>query len=77
MFRDQTGQGGGGNGAARNVLGEPLEACSTSPVTGFFRDGCCNTAAEDRGSHTVCALPRAPRVPQVDARGRARVLQAR
>ena len=57
MFRDQTGQGGGGGGGgARNVLGEPLETCSTSPVTGFFRDGCCNTSAEDRGSHTVCAV---------------------
>ncbi|MXQ08621.1 DUF2237 family protein [Alphaproteobacteria bacterium GH1-50] len=39
-----------------NVLGEPLEPCSTSPVTGFFRDGACNTCAEDHGSHTVCAV---------------------
>ncbi len=39
-----------------NVLGEPLAACSNDPVTGFFRDGHCNTCAEDRGSHTVCAL---------------------
>lgn len=58
MFRDEAtrGSGGGGGGGARNVLGEPLEPCSTAPMTGFFRDGCCNTAAEDRGSHTVCAL---------------------
>lgn len=59
MFRDRTGSGkggGGGSGGARNVLGEPLESCSTSPMTGFFRDGCCNTSAEDRGSHTVCAM---------------------
>jgi uncharacterized protein (DUF2237 family) len=37
------------------VLGEPLEPCSLDPVTGFFRDGCCDTGPEDRGSHTVCA----------------------
>jgi uncharacterized protein (DUF2237 family) len=37
-----------------NVFGEPLEACSERPRTGFFRDGCCNTSAEDAGSHTVC-----------------------
>jgi len=39
-----------------NVLGEPLEPCSAEPVTGYFRDGACNTCAEDRGSHTVCAI---------------------
>ncbi|MDR9428645.1 MAG: DUF2237 domain-containing protein [Salibaculum sp.] len=39
-----------------NVLGETLAQCSTTPVTGFFRDGACNTCAEDRGSHTVCAV---------------------
>lgn len=39
-----------------NVLGERLEACSQEPVTGFFRDGHCNTCAEDQGSHTVCAV---------------------
>lgn len=39
-----------------NVLGGPLEPCSTEPLTGFFRDGCCNTAPEDRGSHTVCVI---------------------
>ena len=38
-----------------NVLGAPLRACSHEPVTGWFRDGCCNTDASDRGSHTVCA----------------------
>jgi uncharacterized protein (DUF2237 family) len=37
-----------------NVLGEPLKPCSTEPMTGFFRDGCCNTCKEDVGSHTVC-----------------------
>ncbi len=39
-----------------NVLGGPLEPCSTAPLTGFFRDGHCNTCAEDTGSHTVCAV---------------------
>jgi len=37
-----------------NVFGEPLIACSNDPETGFFRDGCCNTSAQDLGSHTVC-----------------------
>lgn len=41
---------------AINVLGGRLEPCSTAPVTGFFRDGHCNTCPEDRGSHTVCAV---------------------
>jgi len=39
-----------------NVLGESLEACSKDPVTGFFRDGHCNTCQADEGSHTVCAV---------------------
>lgn len=39
-----------------NVLGEPLALCSSDPSTGFFRDGHCNTCAQDQGSHTVCAL---------------------
>jgi uncharacterized protein len=42
--------------AARNVLGEPIEICSLKPMTGFYRDGCCNTGPEDVGSHTVCAV---------------------
>lgn len=37
-----------------NVLGEPLAACSEEPLTGFFRDGCCNTSPEDMGRHVVC-----------------------
>ena len=39
---------------AKNVLGTELESCSTSPLTGFYRDGCCNTGADDVGLHTVC-----------------------
>ncbi|MDQ6750417.1 MAG: DUF2237 domain-containing protein [Actinomycetota bacterium] len=40
----------------RNVLGGELEACSGDPLTGFYRDGCCHTSPEDRGSHTICAV---------------------
>ena len=39
-----------------NVLGSALSMCSTQPMTGFFRNGACDTCAEDRGSHTVCAV---------------------
>jgi len=39
----------------KNVMGGALAVCSTSPLTGFYRDGCCNTAAEDVGIHVVCA----------------------
>lgn len=39
-----------------NVFGEPLIACSTEPLTGFYRNGCCDTSAEDRGVHTVCVV---------------------
>ena len=37
-----------------NVFGDPLISCSEDPITGFFRDGCCNTNDQDLGSHTVC-----------------------
>ncbi len=39
---------------AKNVLGGDLVPCSTNPITGFYRDGCCNTGRDDFGSHTVC-----------------------
>jgi uncharacterized protein (DUF2237 family) len=55
MLRDDN-TSGGGQRPARNVLGEPLEICSFKPMTGFYRDGCCNTGQEDIGSHTVCAV---------------------
>ncbi len=42
--------------ASTNVFGNPLSLCSTDPVTGYFRDGHCNTCAQDSGSHTVCAV---------------------
>lgn len=41
---------------ASNVLGGELLSCSTDPLTGFYRTGCCDTGAEDAGVHTVCAL---------------------
>ncbi len=41
---------------ARNVLGGELKSCSTKPMTGFFRNGCCETGAQDLGLHTVCAV---------------------
>lgn len=41
---------------ARNLLGGELEVCSTDPMTGFFRDGCCSTGSGDMGVHTVCAI---------------------
>jgi hypothetical protein len=40
----------------RNVLGGPLEACGTDPLTGFYRTGSCSTGPADRGSHTICAV---------------------
>lgn len=40
--------------AALNVLGEPLRSCSYDPLTGYFRDGCCNTGEGDRGRHLIC-----------------------
>jgi uncharacterized protein (DUF2237 family) len=49
------GRGEGGRPPARNVLGGTLLPCSVAPVTGFFRDGCCNTGPMDHGLHVVCA----------------------
>jgi uncharacterized protein (DUF2237 family) len=43
-------------GRQRNVLGGILGSCSEKPMTGFFRDGCCNTSGEDFGSHTICVV---------------------
>ena len=40
----------------KNVFGEQLHVCCTSPMTGYFRDGTCRTISEDRGTHTVCAI---------------------
>ena len=62
LFQDQFGEPvsieprkfGSGRQPSRNVFGEPLQSCSTAPMTGFFRDGCCETGPSDAGSHTVC-----------------------
>jgi uncharacterized protein (DUF2237 family) len=59
----------GGGGRARNVLGGPLAPCSTEPMTGWFRDGCCNTEPRDRGLHTVCAVMTARFLAFSKARG--------
>jgi uncharacterized protein (DUF2237 family) len=56
MLRDDRAGGRRRPVPARNVLGEALEICSIKPMTGFYRDGCCSTGAEDVGSHTVCAV---------------------
>jgi hypothetical protein len=50
MLRDDSGNGGGRRTTPRNVLGERLEICSIAPMTGFYRDGCCNSGREDVGS---------------------------
>ncbi len=42
--------------ASLNVLGDELQPCSTDPMTGFFRNGACDTCREDQGSHTVCTV---------------------
>jgi uncharacterized protein (DUF2237 family) len=56
MFDQTPEEGGSGRLPSINVLGGPLLPCSTKPLTGFFRDGCCNTSREDRGLHTVCTV---------------------
>jgi uncharacterized protein (DUF2237 family) len=56
MLRDDGNNGGSRRVSGRNVLGEPLEICSIKPMTGFYRDGCCNSGREDVGSHTVCTV---------------------
>ena len=69
MAYQERGGGGGRRPAQLNVLGGLLEPCSYEPLTGFFRDGCCNTAPEDRGSHTVCAVMTAEFLAFSKARG--------
>ena len=45
---------------ARNVLGDELQSCSIDPLTGFYRNGCCDTGGDDLGVHVVCAVMTAP-----------------
>jgi len=56
MLRDDRNSGAERQLNAHNVLGEPLEICSMRPMTGFHRDGCCNTGREDVGSNTAVPL---------------------
>src|ERR1700734_2951413 len=56
MLRDDGNNGGGRRRSPRKGLGEPLDICSIKPMTGFYRDGCCNSGPEDVGSHTVCVV---------------------
>ncbi|HEX5802318.1 MAG TPA: DUF2237 domain-containing protein [Azospira sp.] len=65
MIPDEFNRGGG----QRNVLGGPLGTCSDRPLTGFFRDGCCNTSDEDAGRHTVCIIATAEFLEFSRARG--------
>ena len=55
MPLDATG-GRRGRRPSLNVLGGPLESCSLRPMSGFYRNGCCDTGADDVGSHTVCVV---------------------
>jgi uncharacterized protein len=54
---------------AKNVLGTELETCSTRPMTGWFRNGCCDTGPGDMGVHTVCALMTTPFLAFSKAKG--------
>jgi uncharacterized protein (DUF2237 family) len=69
LFDDASGPGRGPGGPARNVRGGPLQPCSRDPLTGFYRDGCCNTGPADAGSHTVCAVLTAEFLAFSKARG--------
>jgi uncharacterized protein len=69
MPRGDGGGGGSGRSPSRNVLGGRLETCSLKPMTGFFRNGCCDTGPEDVGSHTVCVVMTAEFLAFSKARG--------
>ena len=53
----------------KNVLGQPLDTCGCEPMTGFYRDGCCNTGRDDIGLHTVCVVLTAQFLAFSKARG--------
>jgi hypothetical protein len=63
------GDGGSRRRPSRNVLGGTLENCSLKPMTGFFRNGCCDTSADDVGSHTVCIVATAEFLAYSKSRG--------
>lgn len=56
MFDQTPEEGRPGRAPSVNVLGGALQPCSINPITGFYRDGCCNTGVEDVGLHTVCVV---------------------
>jgi uncharacterized protein (DUF2237 family) len=56
MFDQTPEEGRPGRAPSINVLGDPLQPCSVEPLTGFYRDACCNTGREDVGLHTVCVV---------------------
>src|SRR6201991_1098493 len=56
MFHWTPEEGRPGRSPSINVLGGALQPCSAEPLTGFYRDGCCNTGREDIGLHTVCVV---------------------
>ncbi|MDP1751937.1 MAG: DUF2237 domain-containing protein [Reyranella sp.] len=56
MFDQTPEEGRPGRAPSVNVLGGALQSCSVQPVTGFYRDGCCNTGGDDVGLHTVCVV---------------------
>ncbi len=58
-----------GRRPSRNVLGGPIAVCSSEPMTGFFRNGCCETSPDDLGNHSVCAVMTAEFLAFSKARG--------
>ena len=69
MFDQTPEEGRPGRVPSINVLGGPLQPCSLAPLTGFYRDGCCNTGREDMGLHTVCVVMTAEFLAFSKARG--------
>jgi uncharacterized protein (DUF2237 family) len=69
MFDQTPEEGRPGRAPSINVLGGPLQPCSVEPLTGFYRDGCCNTGREDVGLHTVCCVVTAAFLAFSKARG--------
>lgn len=69
MFDQTPEEGRPGRAPSINVLGGALQPCSRRPLTGFYRDACCNTGSEDLGQHTVCVVMTAEFLAFSRARG--------
>ena len=69
MFDQTPEEGRPGRAPSINVLGGPLQPCSVEPLTGFYRDACCNTGRDDMGLHTVCVVMTAQFLAFSKARG--------